>query len=779
MSLQAASLFALVSVTGAERSVRDLGRVSGAVTATQRGMDRMGRGFGEISSGLSRFAFVAAEAAVVLGVGAAKVGINFQDAFAGIKRSVEGTPAELDQVNEALKGLSMRIPVSYEDLAGIATEAGALGIRVKDIDAFTEAVARTAAAAVGLDMTTAADAFGKLGNLFHLTGPDYNRLASALVTLGTTGASSERDIIDVAERFAGAGRAAGLSAAQILGWSSALASLGPEAEAAGSSLVRMFGRVIQYAGTGDDKFAAFAKTAGLSEGAFKKLLGTDPNGAMLQFIGGLDELGKFDLAATLEKAGITNVRDVQAVQALAQNTTLLATAVDEAVASWIKANAVTTVSETRFDTLGSKVKILWSTIKVGAADAAEGFMPALDRITIGAQAFIVRHRADFVGLGKDIGSAIEAIDWSRVESGLERIASIAGSVVGFVKQLPSEILLTVGALAALSKAPGGGLVIKGTTDMFGGLLQAIAGRGSQANPMWVKSAGGLPVGPSADPVRVAGGIAAGMGGAALALLAGTVAAFAAGAIFALESKSPLMNRPGGHLGPGDLPANKGQITGLRYPLVPLTDRINAFGGAARGLPPGQHGGSNAYGPWTTYAAAIKSNTTALGRLTAATILNGRTPRELRAESEKARGSQSRIGSLRTGSPKADLPTVDYLARMFSVSQAPFYNDMSNARRALQAMKTAQAHAFATGDTKTAGKIGERIRTMQGVIAGSLGKVKTAIDTEKRATVGALRGKELDDRVPPIKIYPQPIKIYLDGRTILSSTLRYGPGRRPS
>src|SRR3972149_7703477 len=120
-------------------------------------------GFGPLGAGVARVGGIAGAAAIGGLAAASRAGIDFQDAFAGVRKTVEGTPEELDALYQELRQLAQRIPIKFVDLATIAQEAGALGVPTKNIAEFTEAVGRVTAATVGVDAQTASQGFRKLG----------------------------------------------------------------------------------------------------------------------------------------------------------------------------------------------------------------------------------------------------------------------------------------------------------------------------------------------------------------------------------------------------------------------------------------------------------------------------------------------------------------------------------------------------------------------------------------------------------------------------------------
>jgi TP901 family phage tail tape measure protein len=537
VSLQAASLYATVSVAGAGQSVRDLNNVSRAVDRAQAHMTILGKksagigkGIGQLAQGTWNIAKTMAASVALLAAGGVAAAISFEDAFANVKKTVEGTPEELRALDEALKALSTRIPVSYQDLTAIATEAGALDVATHSVDEFTEAVARTTRATVGLEVNEAAEAFGKLGTIFDLHGDDFNRLGSVLVELGRSGASTEADIIAVTKRFASAGQQAGLSASQVLGWSSALASLGPEAEAAGGALQRSFNRLTQnIALMGEDNIKgrnakkrvdAFARVSGMTVDEFVSMYTTDASGAMEKFITGLAGSDKFTVQREFVKAGIINQRDIYALSSFANRYEILDKQLRMSNKAWAENTALTEVSSNRFDTLKSKIQILWNTLKLGANAFGEGLLDPLARVAVRAKDLLMRHMGDFRQWGLEAGRAVDSIDWSRVESAIRTVADIGKVALDLVKQIPAEISLSVVGLLGLNKVSGG-LFAKGVGNVVGGIFDQFLARGaSPANPMWVASVGGL--GGSGTPGGKGGGVPLGAAGAAgLLVLAAT------------------------------------------------------------------------------------------------------------------------------------------------------------------------------------------------------------------------------------------------------------------
>ncbi len=490
----------------------------GSVGRLDKGMGRTAKGLGQVQSGLFKAGTRIAAGLAVAGAAAVKVAGDFDDAFASVEKNVEGSTGEIAKLKDDLHALATRIPVKFDDLTAIAAEAGALGIATPDVVRFTETMARLSKATQGLTVEAASEAFGKFRNSLHLTEDEIERSASALVTLGKTAGSSEGDIIEVAKRFAGAGASSKLSAAQILGLSSAIASLGVAPEAAGGSLSRLFNAINKDIGTSDKKLDAFAKTAGVSTKAFAKAFQKDALGTFEKFLAGLSKLSGPEQQKALKNAGINNVRDISALQLLAGSWQEVSKQTDAATASYQKNTDLTDTSNKRFDTFNNKLTLLGNNVKEVAFNIGEGMTPAIGRAADKLTALL--QDKSFLGkakqIGTTIGDAIDKIDWRAVVDGAKSFAdalspalTLVENIFKVVNALPTEVKGAGLGFLALDKLSGG-LVGAGAGNIVGGLGESLA-----------KSlAASIPVFGSAfvQPVRVVNfpsgfGLPGGVGGA--------------------------------------------------------------------------------------------------------------------------------------------------------------------------------------------------------------------------------------------------------------------------
>ena len=519
-------------------------KLQGNLGGLSKSLGQMGKGVGQVGAGLTRAGLVVGGAAIAGITAAAKAAIDFEDAFAGVRKTVD--EAELTRAGLSFEALALQfrnmateIPVAATELAAIGETAGALGIRAQDIEEFTRTVALMGVT-TNLSTAEASESLGKIGTILNLTGDEFENFADILVNLGNKGASTEAEIIEITKRFAASGRQAGLSIPQILAYASAIASAGAEPEAAGSSLSRLFGNLITETARATDKGKAFAEVVGKSFKDFSKIVETDTNGAMITFLQSLSKLDKFGQQKALKAVGITNVRDRNAILLLAGtiNTNLLP-AFENAQNA---AGALSVEAQKRFDTLASKIKLLKANLIEAAITLGEGFIPALGRATEKLSAFLKvdENKSRLKELGEDIGNAIDQINWDQVLTAADQFVGILKGALSFAKlmydafsALPGPIKEATAGFLVLNKLSGG-LVGAGVGNIVGGLagaaLQGAASRAPGvgrlfAQPVFVTN---WPIGGLGGGIGAAGGV--GVLGKAMSLI--PAAAIAAGIIAA-------------------------------------------------------------------------------------------------------------------------------------------------------------------------------------------------------------------------------------------------------
>ena len=342
---------------------------------------KLSHSFGVASQKANQFAetikpLSALSAAVI--VGATKTAIDFEDAWTGVTKTVNGTPQQFEKINTGLKNLAQNTSSTYQDIAHYAELAGQMGIPTDSIVGFTKTITELGDT-TNLVGEEAAQSIAKFSNVMvsqsKKTNTYYSRLGSTIVDLGNKFSTTEADIMDMATRLGVAGKMVGLNSNQVLGLSTALSSLGIEAAAGGSSVSKMLKTIDLSVSTGDKKLQKFAEVSGMTSQQFQKAWGEDAAGTFLKFVQGIGKTS--DVTKTLDELGIKEVRQAQAMGALAQSSDVLASALNVSQNAWQSNSAMATEAEKRYGTLKSQMSQTWEAVKQAADELGQAFTPTL------------------------------------------------------------------------------------------------------------------------------------------------------------------------------------------------------------------------------------------------------------------------------------------------------------------------------------------------------------------------------------------------------------------
>jgi TP901 family phage tail tape measure protein len=510
--------------------------VVGSLNRINAAAGRVGKGVGQVGMGLARVGAVAGVALAGGLVFAAKQAINFEDAFAGVRKTADLTETEFTKLAGSFRKMATEIPIGADQLARLGEIAGALGISgVDNIREFSRVTALLGVT-TNLSAEMAAESLGHISTILGITGKDYERFASALVDLGNKGASTEDQIAAIAERAAGGASTIGLSTQALLGWSAAIANMGVEAEAGGTNFQKFLIESARFTAEAGDEMDTLARVAGVTGAAWKKQFGADPNSALSQFVVGLGKLNTEQRILALGTLGWDDQRIARILLGLASNTGNLTAALETSGTAWQASTALQVEASKRFDTLKSKLLILKNNFIEMAMVVGEGFTPAIARAADKLTAFLgdEGNRANLRRFGEDIGKAIDSINWGEVIAGAQTFWGILKSILDVILALPTEIKAAGAAFIGLNKLSGG-LIGQGVGNIAGGLASAatrgiaarVPGIGAIfAQPVYVTNwpMGGLGGGGSAP------GVVPGAAAAGGFLAPGLVAAAAAAAL---------------------------------------------------------------------------------------------------------------------------------------------------------------------------------------------------------------------------------------------------------
>lgn len=404
-----------------------------------------------------------------LGAAAAKASIDYESAFAGVKKTVqvaeEEAPAFFEQLSDSVIDMSKTLATGAGDIAEVMAIAGQLSIENDKLVEFTDTIIRLGMS-TNLAGEDAATQMAKFANITEMQQNMFRTMGSTLVQLGNRFATTEADIMNMAMRIAAAGKQVGLTQPQILGFAAALSSVGLEAEAGGSAFSTALKKMEVAVATNNKQLKDFAKVAGLTTKEFKKIWENNPATAFEQFIVGLSKMDEEGIGAiaTLNEIGFTQLRLSDTLLRATNATDLFRRAQTEANTEWDKGEALMKESDTRLATRASKLANIKNSVVATGIAFADVMAPEMERI-INALAEGVEWFAKL-----DEGARKNLINWGLV-------AAAAGPVVKGVGAIGSTVTGAIGFIGKFAQAIGtAGAVLK-TTGSAAAALGAMLGPG--------------------------------------------------------------------------------------------------------------------------------------------------------------------------------------------------------------------------------------------------------------------------------------------------------------
>lgn len=323
-----------------------------------------------------------------------------------VKKTVDGTAEDYQMLKDAAIEFSQTNAVSASQLLDIESLGAQLGYTLDIMSNGKSQVQEFGEVVSGLDIATNMDAetagteLAQFFNIMQLSKEETQNYASAIVDLGNKNATTESAISSMAMRIAGAGKQIGLSAADVLGLSTALTSLDIEAEMGGTAISTIMSTIDKSVALNNDKLQTWASTAGMTTEQFAnawKEKPVDALNAVLQGMNGAVESGG-NMAVMLDELGISSLRQTDVMKRLAGSGEVMSKAVSTANTAWKENTALTAEVENRNNSLAAKFEMLKNKVIAVAEDigrpladalleALEAGEPLFEAIANGAQAF--------------------------------------------------------------------------------------------------------------------------------------------------------------------------------------------------------------------------------------------------------------------------------------------------------------------------------------------------------------------------------------------------------
>ena len=438
---------------------------------TGKGLKEVGESIDTITKPIQ----YAATAALGLGSASAIAAVQFEDNFANVKKTVDGTPEQLEDIRQKIIQMSTTgvnghsaIPQTTAELNELAAAGGQLGITTDNIVDFTEVMAQMGSA-TNLVGEEGAATLARFQNVMGVGQNEIRNIGSAIVDLGNHSATTESEIASMALRMGKYGSSVRMSAADVLGYSAALSSLGIEAQMGGSAIGRTWLSIEKAVANGGEGLKAFAKYSGKSAKEFKEQWNTDSSGAFNGLLKGLQSAE--NLTVALDDLGINNTQDIQAMMALVNGYDLVTASVERSNTAYQENTALQEEFDAKAETTASKLSVAKNNVVEIARSFGDLMLPTIVDVSNGVSQYtqkiasmddaqkknIITAGATVVAMGAITKGSTGLIKWAgnTVEAvgNIKKAFSAGGALAKFAPTLASigavagPAVLSLGAMA--------------------------------------------------------------------------------------------------------------------------------------------------------------------------------------------------------------------------------------------------------------------------------------------------------------------------------------------
>lgn len=344
----------------------------------------------EASAGLSKIASSLAPISIAmgaLGAVAAYTAVDFESAFAGVRKTVNATEVEYERLRQAALDFSTTKPVSASDVADIMTLGGQLGVATQNLTEFSDVIADLSVA-TDLELEDAATYLAQFVNIAgdKMSMEQIDRLGATIADLGNNSATTESQIVLMSHRMVGALTNAGASVPEVLALATALSSTGIRAEMGGNAISTVVNKITRDVAEGTDTLNVWAETAGMSAEEFTEAWtgngGANMMNTLLKVVDGMSDYKNEnqELITLLDDMGITYMRQIDMMQRLSRVSGMTTDYVNMANYAWQSNTALVKEANQRYATTESQLKIMLNELaKLGIAIGTD-MLPGINEI---------------------------------------------------------------------------------------------------------------------------------------------------------------------------------------------------------------------------------------------------------------------------------------------------------------------------------------------------------------------------------------------------------------
>lgn len=376
--------------------------------------------------------------AVIAGV--TKSFANYETALVGVGKTTNISGDSLKKFGKEFQALASTIPISTNELLGIAQAAGQLGVEgEKNLLKFTETIAKLG---VATDLTgeEAATSLTRILNVTNEGIESIDTFGSVIVALGNNFAATESEIVRVTTEVARSTTVFGVSAAEAAALGTALKSVGVQAQLGGSAVGRAFREIDASIREGGTSLQNLASITGIAADQLQSTFAEDSTAVFQAFINGLGEIQAAGGSTTeaLEAFGLSGDEINKVLPVLAKNSELVGEALALAGQEAKNATALNEEAAKAFDTLASEAQLVRNNFTDVATNIGEQLAPAITGLLKSINEILVQIKNLDSSTLKTIATFLK---WGAIISGV--VAGLAAFLLGAIKV--SALITAIGA----------------------------------------------------------------------------------------------------------------------------------------------------------------------------------------------------------------------------------------------------------------------------------------------------------------------------------------------
>lgn len=434
---------------------------------------------------------------------------KLESGIAGVRKTTNLTKQELAGFTAEVREFSKNNPFDVGLVTKVSELGGQMNIAKESLLDFSKVM-------LEMDITTDLDLeqgtmqMAQFAAVTKMSHGDFRKLGSTIVELGNNFAAREPEILMLGHRLAGVGNIVGLTQAEILGFSAAIAQTGINVQAGGSNFSKTMldiqlavsgagqsaeeymakletmgltmDDVTELVKRGGDELAAveeqlgfypdtletfnkffkegandlqlYAQVAGVTAEEFAKMFQETPADALTAFVEGLSKMKERgeDVAAMLDNIGIKNKLQRDVLLRLAGATGEVTRAQNMANEAWEKGTALGDEAAIRYETTASKMEVAKNRIKDLMIDVGEGLAPVI------------------LDLVEDAGKLIGK--WNELDQDTQKLIIKAGLLTAAAGPVLSVLGNLISITGTLTSTTGTLIGSKGIGGLVGKLMTA-------------------------------------------------------------------------------------------------------------------------------------------------------------------------------------------------------------------------------------------------------------------------------------------------------------------